>query len=150
MVGPSPASPSLVVLDTNAALDWLVFNDPGMQRVASAILDRRLAWVASVVMRTELKHMLQHPSLTHRRHDPDSAMQLFDRLALVLPEPQPGSDVRLHCADADDQVFIDLAITAQCRWLLTHDRALLKLGRRALRFGVRILQPKQWPGIEGA
>jgi predicted nucleic acid-binding protein len=59
---------------------------------------------------------------------------------LAAPATLPG----LRCSDPDDQVFIDLAAEAGARWLLTHDRALLRLARRARALGVQIAQPQSW------
>ena len=45
------------------------------------------------------------------------------------------------CSDRDDQKFLDLAYTARADWLVTRDKALLKLARRARRDGLKILAP---------
>ena len=45
------------------------------------------------------------------------------------------------CSDRDDQKFLDLAYTARADWLVTKDKALLKLARRARRDGLKILLP---------
>ena len=46
--------------------------------------------------------------------------------------------------DSDDQAFIDLAVHRRCHWLITHDRALLRLASRARPFGVQVLPPARW------
>ncbi|CAJ4795180.1 toxin-antitoxin system toxin component, PIN family [Burkholderia pseudomallei] len=52
------------------------------------------------------------------------------------PRPLP------KCRDRDDQKFLELAYTARADWLVSKDRALLKLTRRTERdFGFRIAQP---------
>ena len=51
---------------------------------------------------------------------------------------------RLRCTDADDQMFIDLAVSHRARWLLSRDRAVLKLARRAAKQGVLIMPPEAW------
>jgi predicted nucleic acid-binding protein len=96
-------------------------------------------------MREELAQMLRHASLARWQPDADVALALFDRHTTLLPPPVVNSAQRLICSDRDDQVFIDLAICARVDWLITHDRALLKLARRALRFGVRVVRPVDWP-----
>jgi predicted nucleic acid-binding protein len=52
-----------------------------------------------------------------------------------------AGEPRLRCRDADDQVFIDLALVHRARWLLTRDKALLALARRARPLGTEILRP---------
>jgi predicted nucleic acid-binding protein len=50
----------------------------------------------------------------------------------------------LHCADPDDQMFVDLAHAAGARWLVSRDRAVLRLARRAAAFGIAIAAPEGW------
>ncbi|MBX3622048.1 MAG: PIN domain-containing protein [Rhizobacter sp.] len=51
--------------------------------------------------------------------------------------------IRLRCTDPDDQKFIDLAV-ANARWLVSRDRAVLKLARRAALFGLQVVSPDRW------
>jgi hypothetical protein len=63
----------------------------------------------------------------------------------VETPPPPGVAIRLHCTDADDQKFIDLAISARVHTLVTRDKALLRLARKALeRHGLRVCRPEAW------
>ena len=133
-----------VVLDTNAVLDWLVFADPRIHPVVVALQAGRLRWVACPAMRQELVHMLGHASLARWSPDSPAALALFDRLVDSKPDPATNPHVGLRCRDADDQVFLDLALAEGARWLLTHDRALLKLARRAAGTGLHILRPAEW------
>jgi uncharacterized protein len=129
------------VLDTNVALDWLVFRNPGVADLAAAIEANELRWLISPPMRTELGHMLTHASLARWSPDADAALATFDRLTIVC---QPAATSRLRCTDRDDQIFIDLALAQGAEWLVTHDRALLKLARRARPLGLNVLTPVSW------
>ena len=133
-----------VVLDTNAALDWLVFGNPHIQHVVDALEAGRLRWVACAAMRQELAHMLGHSSLARWASDRQAALAHFDRLAETRAAPATIPHIGLRCRDPDDQVFVDLALAEGARWLLTHDRALLKLARRAATQGLHILRPTDW------
>jgi len=133
-----------VVLDTNIVLDWLVFRDPGISALAAAITDGKVTWLACATMRDEIAHMLGHHSLARWQHDPATALATFDAYARLRNSPQAAQVNPLCCSDPDDQVFIDLAVSQQARWLFTHDRALLKLARRARVHGVSILRPAEW------
>ncbi|OXH83132.1 nucleotide-binding protein, partial [Burkholderia multivorans] len=66
------------------------------------------------------------------------------RLAHVV-EPAPAdtdAPPLPKCKDRDDQKFLELARAAQAEWLVSKDRALLKLAKRTARdFGFRIAQP---------
>jgi len=140
---PVDAAPR-VVLDTNVALDWLVFRDVGARPLGLALARGDLCWLATAAMRAELAHMLAHASLAHWAPDGERALASFDALAVLSAAPErPGP---LHCRDPDDQMFIDLALAASARWLLTRDKALLRLARRARTLGVEVTTPLRWPG----
>ena len=133
-----------MVLDTNAALDWLVFKDSGMAALGAAIESHQIAWAATPRMREELLRTLAYPALTKWQPDCEHTLTWFDRWSVPHPEPEAARHGSLLCSDPDDQVFIDLAVTLQARWLVTHDRALHRLKRQAARLGVQVLRPREW------
>ncbi len=145
---PAPAGAgTAIVLDTNAVLDWLLFHDPGMAAAAAAVQARQVRWCVCSRLREELAHTLNKAALLPRLRAGDSERILttFDTWAERLPPPIT-TDPLLRCRDASDQIFIDLALACGARWLLTHDRALLRLRRRALARGLLIVRPGEWPG----
>jgi predicted nucleic acid-binding protein len=131
-----------IALDTNVVLDWLVFCNPAVLPLVAAIEQNRVQWIACASMRTELARTLDYDNLARWAPDREQALAAFDAHALRMPEP--ATLPALRCSDPDDQVFIDLAAEAGARWLLTHDRALLRLARRARSLGVSITQPRLW------
>lgn len=133
------------VLDTNVVLDWLLFQDPRVDPLARALEDGGLDWLATDAMLAEVGHMLQHPSLARWTAPRDAAISTCRRLARVLPTPPCPATGWPRCSDPDDQPFIDLAIHERARWLLSHDRAVLRLRSRLARFGVRVMEPQDWP-----
>jgi putative PIN family toxin of toxin-antitoxin system len=139
-----------IVLDTNVVLDWLFFADARARGIADRIESRRVRWVSTVAMRDELADVLGRDPLRRRR--PDGARVLlprFDSLVEILPgEPASPGLAALRCRDPDDQKFIDLAVAAGARWLLTRDQALLDLHRAAEPFGVQILAPPVWTAAQ--
>ena len=137
---PAPA----VVVDTNVALDWLVFGNPGVAPLFAQITSGRLQWWGCARMRDELAHVLSR-GLGGRlgAEEPSAVVATWERHAQLRPAPVPGAAQRLHCTDPDDQVFIDAAVVWQARWLVTRDRALLKLAKRARRWGVEVLTPER-------
>jgi predicted nucleic acid-binding protein len=135
---PSPSA----VLDTNTVLDWLVFGDPATRELARRIETGLLAWRATPAMRLEFERVLPRSALAAWAPDAERAAAAWDRHAqLQRDEPARGP---LLCADPDDQVFIDLALQHRCTWLLSRDRALLRLARRAAAWGVEVLTPQAW------
>jgi putative PIN family toxin of toxin-antitoxin system len=140
----APEDAPAVVLDTNVVLDWLVFRDAAVQPLALAIGTGTLRWLATTAMRVELAHMLDHPSLQRWQPDAEQALTVFDSSVQLC---SPAAASHLECSDADDQMFIDLALAQQARWLVTHDKALLKLARRAAICGLRITVPAAWTDL---
>jgi uncharacterized protein len=132
-----------IVLDTNVVLDWLVFNDAHMAPVATAIAAGGARWLVCPRMREELLRTLTYANLQKWQPDAVTVMALFDQHAQMRPAPS-AAPLNLCCTDSDDQVFIDLALAEGARWLLTHDRALLKLARRAAPLGVSVQKPQTW------
>jgi putative PIN family toxin of toxin-antitoxin system len=134
-----------LVLDTNVVLDWLVFGDPAVQALAQALEDGHVRWVATAPMLDELRHVLRRPldARWEARRELALTFALDNRVEIVSPPDLPPAR-RLHCTDADDQKFIDLALARPTPWLLTRDRALLRLARRARLQGVAVVPPGQW------
>lgn len=130
-----------MVLDTNTVLDWLVFKDASMAPVVAALHDGTLRWLACPEMRTELVRTLAYRTLARWLPDTEYVLATFDRYADLLPAPPPAPQ-HMRCSDPDDQVFLDLALANRAKWLLTHDRALLRLARRARPLGLLIVTPK--------
>lgn len=144
------------LLDTNVWLDWLVFEDPAIAPVRSAVLTGRLQLLASTRMRDELADVLARPTVSAQvlaarlrrglkepMSDIDRTLAEFD--AHVAPcDPAPPCD--LACRDPDDQMFLDLAVAHRARWLFSKDHALLALARTArMRHGLLIAHPARLP-----
>lgn len=139
----SLTSVPLIVLDTNAVLDWLLFGDPGMQGLTSAIEQGRLRWIATAAMRGEFNHVLGRGLAAARNVDPARFELAWSQHCTEHPAA-PLADARLRCSDTDDQKFLDLALASKARWLISRDRAVLKLRRRAAVSGLAIATPSEW------
>lgn len=135
-------APVAVVLDTNVVLDWLLFNDRGVSALAAALRSGRLRWLACARMRDEFERTLRRPELARWHPHGLRLLARFDNHAAMLAAPV--STPVLRCDDADDQVFVDLALENQARWLISHDRAVLRLRRRAAALGLLIAKPAHW------
>lgn len=134
-----------VVLDTNVVLDWLLFKEPSVGALASAVTGARVRWIVTVAMRDEFVHVLCRGLAATRQVEVASLLAMWDTHALVLPAaPQH----RLRCTDPDDQKFVDLALAARARWLISHDRAVLRLRGRAADLGLTVLAPQRWAACQ--
>lgn len=125
-----PARP--VVVDTNVALDLLIFSDPRTAPLRILLAQRRLDWIATQVMRDELERVLAYPHIVSRmdfyRVGAAQVLAAFDaqaRLVDIAPR------VAYVCKDADDQKFIDLA-AAHRAILLSKDKAVICMRKRLL------------------
>ena len=137
------SAPAAWVLDTNIVLDLLVFED-----LATAPLSEQLAqpgsrWIATPAMRDELARVLTYPQIAKR----------LSTHALSAPDVLTAFDQRTHtesvaprapcvCKDADDQKFIDLAVTHRAV-LVSKDDQVLRMVRRMAPLGVLVC--RQWP-----
>jgi uncharacterized protein len=135
----------VVVLDTNVVLDWLLFRHPDGAAIESQLAGGRLRWVATPAMRDELAQVLARGHLDAWHPDPPKLWAAWHRYCHEVVETAPaGPASNPRCTDPDDQKFIDLALACGARWLLSRDRAVLKLARRLRERGVQVIAPGAW------
>ena len=127
-----------VVVDTNVALDLLIFSDPRTVPLRTLLAQGRLAWIATQVMRDELERVLAYPHIVERMdYYQVSAAQVlaaFDAQARLL---EVAPKVAYVCKDADDQKFIDLA-AAHRAILLSKDKAVICMRKRLANLGADV------------
>lgn len=126
-------------------MDWLVFNDARVQPLVAALTSGGLRWLVAQAMRDEIRHVLGRGVAAS--YSPDLALieATFDAHAqLVEPAPPQPLAGRLVCRDPDDQKFIDLALARGARWLVSRDKAVLALAKRARLRGLLIVKPEAW------
>ena len=149
---PAPMHPKLIVIDSQSLFDWMVFRNPACARWDTALKGQAWEWIFTSEMKAEFDFVAakgfgeRWPVRRRRRRLPRGRATPRGR----SPAP-PGAAARLRCTDADDQKFIDLAIAARAHTLVTRDKALLRLARKALeRHGVRVCKPEVWSADLGA
>ena len=145
-----------VVLDTNVVLALYWFKDARLGRLAHALKTGQLRWLATSEMRQELVHVLERWQGDSAARGPSSAqpeegpgvqdvLRMFDRLAEQAAASPAGPTPK--CTDGADQKFIDLALISRSLWLLSRDRAVLKLRRKLLTIaGCTVQRPEDWQG----
>ena len=140
-------APDAVVIDTNVVLDCWLFEAPGAQALRLAVEQRRLRWELCAGVLDELQAVLARPvgKRWETRREHMLTARPWQHADLVPSARRPAFG--LLCTDPDDQKFLDLALERGARWLVTRDKALLRLKRRAAAHGLAILQPEQgrWP-----
>ncbi len=133
-----------LVIDTNTVLDWLLFKDHRAAALNAAVQQGAVAWFACSRMRDEFERTLTYATLERWSPDRGVLLAAYDRWSTPLPDPARCTLAGLLCSDPDDQVFVDLAVANRARWLVTHDRALLRLARRARTLSLAIIDPAEW------
>ena len=105
------ASTTVLVLDTNVVLDLFVYEDPATVPLRERLADAQTRWLATPVMREELRRVLDYPQvvrrLASRALTAEGVLAAFDaRVQIVDLAPKAP----YTCKDGDDQQFIDLAV----------------------------------------
>lgn len=132
------------VLDSNVWIDILVFDDDATRPIRAALERGELHAVIDARCLSELTRVLDYPQFIARAVDKAAALAHVKRLATLAPaQAARAEDAPLpKCKDRDDQKFLELAHAAKVQWLVSKDRALLKLNKRTTRdFGFRIAEP---------
>jgi putative PIN family toxin of toxin-antitoxin system len=126
------APPPRLVLDTNVWLDWLVFGDPEVAPVRSAVAAGQVEVCIDEAVEAELMRVLGYPFgiRTLSAEAQQACLAECRRIARrdgtatnAWHQPLP------RCEDPDDQKFLDLAAACGARYLVTRDRDLLELAR---------------------
>jgi putative PIN family toxin of toxin-antitoxin system len=127
-----------LVIDTNIALDLLVFKDPATAELLAALQAGQRRWMATPAMRDELERVLGYPKLARRvafHHcTTASVLAAMDALCQHV-DAAPKAPVT--CPDADDQKFIDLACAHRAP-LLSKDHHITHMRKRLLPLGVGV------------
>ncbi|MDN4054356.1 putative toxin-antitoxin system toxin component, PIN family [Massilia sp. YIM B02763] len=139
-----------IVIDTNVCLDLFVFEDPRWSPLLDALSSGRVKAVTRADCRDEYLFVLNYPHLPLDEASRPRAAARFDALVeVVAPDSRA---IRLPvCTDRDDQKFLEIARDANATVLVTKDKALLKLARRAARENLfRIMTPEAWVKLDAA
>jgi putative PIN family toxin of toxin-antitoxin system len=139
-----------LVLDTNVVLDWLVFEDDGVETLRRGVADQRIAVLTYELALAELRRVLTYPQLQLEPAEQSKVFETYRATAAMVTVPQGYSPEQLmlppgfpRCRDPDDNHFLALTHHARADALVSKDKAVLKLRRRARKFGVTIVDVRQ-------
>jgi len=139
-----------VVLDSNIWVDILIFDDAIARPIRAALEAGRLEAIISPACREELRRVLDYPQFARYAIDAEAALAWVDRVTHSVADPEDaqrtgGEAFVPRCKDRDDQKFLALADAAGVAYLVSKDRAVLKLKRRMAKYcDVAVLPPKQF------
>lgn len=130
-----------LVLDTNVVLDLLHFDDPAVAPIRRALQAGKAVCLGNAACRDELAHVLSYPQFKIPEHEARRILDDYDALAQPCADGSAGAPPLPQCRDPDDQKFLELAQAARADFLVTKDKALLALAKKAGRLGFRIVTP---------
>jgi putative PIN family toxin of toxin-antitoxin system len=133
-----------IVFDTNVLLSLFVFADSRFAPLRGEVASGRWIALTSPACLSEFRRVLSYPlfDLSAERQDAAYADYL-DLVQTIDTGLQAAADLP-KCRDKDDQKFLELARDGKADWLVTADKALLKLRRgRRLEGLFRILTPEE-------
>jgi len=119
-----------VVLDTNVLLSLFVFADSRYAPLRGRLESGE--WLALTDERClgEFRRVLAYPMFSLDTAAQAAAWDAYAEFAESVP-PVSGLKVLLPlCTDGDDQKFLEVARDGRAKWLVTSDKALLRLARR--------------------
>ena len=137
-----------VVLDTNVWIDWLLFKDASAAPLKAAQRNGSIRISIDEACLDELDAVLAYPEFRLDEAQRNTHLAEVHRCTvrhLGASKARPAS--LPLCTDPDDQKFLALAHAAPADWLLTRDKALLRLDRRLQKLGMRVGSPAQWCAV---
>ena len=137
-------SPKRVVLDTNVLVSLYVFADSRFAPLRARIESGEWQAITNDACLGEFRRVLAYPMFALTEAQQRDAMAAYDAHVTHFTGPPPDAIAALpRCSDRDDQKFLELARDSAADWLVTADKALLRLARRdRLRGLFRILTPE--------
>lgn len=139
-----------LVLDTNIVLDWLVFEDARLSELQRAWDEQRLELITHMPALEELRRVLTYPQFKLSESEQQTVLGSYRSHVQVMPLPDGVTMENLgmpagfpRCKDCDDDHFLALAYHHHADAVVSKDRAVLDLAKRARKFGVTVLSPLQ-------
>lgn len=128
-----------IVLDTNVVLDLFHWGNVDAVPIMAALEAGRIECLVDDRTLDELRRVLTYPQL---KLTPEMITERYARYsALVTTIPDGEAPPLPRCKDRDDQKFLELSARSGADWLVSKDKALLKLRGRT-KLGFRIMKPK--------
>ena len=135
--------PKRIILDTNVCLDLFVFQDPRWERLLAGLQNGSLKAFTRPECRDEWLAVLKYPHLPITAENIESIKIQHDHY-IECVSPESRAQIKLPiCTDKDDQKFLEIARDTESHFLITKDKALLKLAKRIRKLGLfSVLTPE--------
>lgn len=131
-----------VVFDTNVLLSLWVFADSRFASFRQQVECGEWLALTDSDCLAEFRRVLSYPQFDLSPERQVAIHEAYAAIAQVCEEKPCFSQRLPRCSDRDDQKFLELARNAAADWLVTSDKALLKMARRDTLVGLfRIVTP---------
>jgi putative PIN family toxin of toxin-antitoxin system len=127
-----------LVLDTNVVIDWLVFDHAYLASFREQVKARGVQVITHAPAVEELRRVLGYPELKLSAERQTTVLAQYRSQVSFVETTEVLPDGFPRCRDADDDPFIQLAWRARADALVSRDKAVLKLAKRARTFGFQI------------
>jgi putative PIN family toxin of toxin-antitoxin system len=132
-----------VVFDTNLVVALYIFADSRFSPLRGLIECREWQALSNDRCLGEFRRVLAYPQFSLDPERQLQALTAYQATLIHVAVPEDAAIELPRCKDRDDQKFLELARDGGADWLVTADKALLKLARRdRLRGLFRILTPE--------
>ncbi len=126
-----PDTPRRVVLDTNVLVSLYVFDDSRFVPLRTRIESGEWRAITNEACFNEFRRVLGYPMFALTEEQQQAALAAYGAFVTHFAGPPEGVIAALpRCKDRDDQKFLELARDSAADWLVTADKALLRLARR--------------------
>ena len=129
-----------LVLDTNVVIDWLVFDDEYLASFREQVRSGSIQIITHGPAVEELRRVLAYPTLKLGTERQAAVLEQYAVLASLVESDQAAAlPVGFpRCRDPDDDPFVRFAWQMGADALVSRDKAVLKLARKARKFGLQI------------
>ena len=127
----------VVVLDTNILLDVLVFDDSRAHPLRAALIAGDLDAVATEKTVAEFLDVIGREQFSLSQEKQNEIMSQWQSWSRLIND-EVLDVAPWKCKDRDDQVFINLAYTLKPALLISKDKLVLKIAKRAQKNGIVI------------
>jgi putative PIN family toxin of toxin-antitoxin system len=137
--------PKRVVIDTNVCLDLFVFNDPRWKNILTGLQSGSIQAITRKECRDEWLAVLKYPHLPVTPDNIEHICKQFEELIQCTELHSKEALLLPRCSDKDDQKFLETARDSEAQYLITKDKALLKLAKRIRKLGLFSIEtPEQF------
>lgn len=130
-----------VVLDTNFILDVYFFKNKTAVSLFHQLVKAGANFYRTSVTFDELKHVLNRDEFSKGTASKTEILDRWSAASINFESPLPSA---LKCRDPLDQKFIDLAGSVAPSYLISKDKDILRLRRKASKLRMKFRRPDEF------